>query len=365
MGLFALALLGPVFGQAGEASPYWYTLERGKHYFRSGDYGEALAAFEGARDQKRAMYSRMEQDLIALLSIPEARRLGDSLDLVEAYIAERGHIDAAAALAELYHRMPKSSLGNSARTALAAIGRYKDFPDAEYWIGETYRMEGEYGIALKQYERAYEQRALLETPGFDVEILYKIADIHRLRQEYTAMEGRLLEILARDTLWQEDASSFIRTAMMRTLENEGVGRFLTLYRSTNQDVERAHRLLGFYYHASGRHNRGAEHLLFAFLIQNSVMIEEIVRIEFDFTFSSLEALMAQTLRRNALQAYMEDVEYYKTIYYLGTSLAGSGKTQPARELWQFLSRRNDAREWNARSTARLSGPFLEKAVEMP
>jgi tetratricopeptide (TPR) repeat protein len=364
-GLFAVALLGPVFGQARGNSPYWYTLERGKHYFRSGDYGEALAAFESARDERRSLYSRMEQDLIDLLSVPDVRRLGDSLDLVEGYIAERGYIDAAAALAELYHRVPKNSLGNSARAALAAIGRYKAFPDAEYWIGEAYRVEGEYGIALRQYERALEQRTLLETPEFDLEILYKIADIHRLRQEYAAMEERLLEILIRDTLWQEDTSSFIRTAMVRTLENEGVGRFLTLYRYSNQNVERAHRLLGFYYHALGRHNRGAEHLIFAFLIQNSVMIEEILRTEFDFTFSSLEALMAQTLRRSALQIYMEDVEYYRTIYYLGTSLNGSGKSQPARELWSFLSRRNDASEWSARSAAQLRGPFLERAVETP
>jgi tetratricopeptide (TPR) repeat protein len=364
-GFFAMALCGLAVGQAGEGDPYWYTLEQGKHYFRSGDYGEALVAFENARDQRRAMYSRMEQDLVALLSMPEVRRRGDSLDLVEAYIAERGHIGAAAALAELYYRVPKSSLGNSAQAALTALGRLKDFPDAEYWIGEAYRVEGEYGIALRQYERAWEQRTLLETPGFDLEILYKIADIHRLRQEYTAMEERLLEILMRDSLWQEDTASFIRAAMTRTLENEGVGRFLTLYRYNNQDVERAHRLLGLYYHALGRHNRGVEHLLFSFLIQNTVMIEDVIRIEFDFTFSSLEALMAETLRRPALQAYMEDVEYYKTIYYLGTTLNGSGKLQPARELWYFLSRRNDAWEWNARSTAQLRSPFLERAVEMP
>jgi tetratricopeptide (TPR) repeat protein len=364
-GLFAAAALGAAFGQAGGNSPYWYTLEQGKHHFRGGEYGEALVAFEGARDQRRAMYSRMEQDLIDLLSVPEVRRLGDSLELVESYIAERGRVDAAAALAELYYREPRSSLGDSAQAALTALGRFKDFPDAEYWIGEAYRVEGEYGIALRQYEKAYEQRALLETPGFDLEILYKIADIHRLRQEYVAMEERLLEILKRDTLWQEDSSSFIRSAMMRTLENEGAGRFLTLYRYSNQDVERAHRLLGLYYHALGRHNRGVEHLIFAFLIQNSVMIDEVLRTEFDFTFSSLEALMAQTLRRNALKAYMEDVEYYKTVYYLGTSLNGSGRLQPARELWYFLSRRNDAGEWNARSTAQLRSPFLERAVEMP
>ncbi|WP_010256674.1 hypothetical protein [Treponema primitia] len=356
----------PAFAQRQMDRPYWYTLERGKLFFRSGNYGEALIAFVEARDQRRAMYTRMEQDLITLLSIPEVRRMGDSLELIEPYIAERGHIDAAAALAELYYRLPRESFRDSAQAALEAIGRYKEFPDAEYWIGEAYRVEGELGIALRQYEKAYAQRILLETPGFDLEILYKIVDIHRLRQEYTAMEERLLEILKRDTLWSQDSSSFVRTAMMRTLENEGVGRFLTLYRYNNQDVERAHRLLGLYYHALGRDNRGVEHLLFAFLIQNSIMVEEILRTQFDFSFSTLDLLMEQTPRRPVLLSYIEEVEYYKTIYYLGTSLNGSGKLPPARELWAFLSRRGAAAgEWGTRAAAQLRSPFLERAVEMP
>jgi tetratricopeptide (TPR) repeat protein len=355
----------PGFAQSRTDRPYWYTLERGKLFFRSGDYGEALTAFEEARDQRRAMYTRMEEDIITLLSIPEVRRMGDSLARIEPYIAERGHIDAAAALAELYYRVPRESLKDSALAALEAIGRFKDFPDAEYWIGEAYRVEGELGIALGQYEKAYEQRALLETPGFDLEILYKIADIHRIRQEYTAMEGRLLEILQRDTLWSGDSSAFVRTAMMRTLENDGVSRFLTLYRYNNQDVERAHRLLGLYYHALGRDNRGVEHLLFAFLIQNSMMIEEIIRTRFDFAFTTLELLIAETPRRPALLSYIGEVAYYKTLYYLGTSLNGSGRLAPARELWAFLRSREAAGEWGLRAASQLRRPFQERAVEMP
>ncbi|WP_052299795.1 hypothetical protein [Treponema primitia] len=363
---FLILVLGctAVFAQTRVQRPYWYTLERGKLHFRNGEYGDALVAFEDARNQRRVMYTRMEEDLIALLSLPEVRRMNNSLELIEPYIVERGYIDAAAALTECYYRFPKESLADNALNALAAIGRYKDFPDAEYWIGETYRVEGELGIALKQYEKAYEQRLLLETPGFDLEILYKIVDVHRLRQEYVAMEERLLEILKRDTLWSEDASSFVRTAMMRTLENDGVNRFLTLYRYSNQDVEPAHRLLGLYYHASGRHNRAVEHLLFAFLIQNTAMVDEIQRNQFDFVFTTLDAFSALITRRPALQAYIEDVEYYKTIYYLGTALNGSGRLPPARELWAFLSRRQ-AGEWTTRSVAQLRSPFLERAIEMP
>jgi tetratricopeptide (TPR) repeat protein len=359
--------------QGEEARPYWFTLERGKLYFRSGAYGDALAAFEDARTQRKELYTGMEQDLIDLLSIPEVRRLGDSLDRVEAYVSERNQPRAAQALEELYYRLPKESLRNSARTALEQLGRLKDYPDAEYWIGETYRIEGELGIALRQYQRAYEQRALLEIPGFEVEILYKIVDIHRTRQEYIEMEQRLLEILEgnsregnpRDSLWSAGSGIFTRNAMLRTIENDGANRFLTLYRYDNTTVERAHRLLGFFYYASGRHSRAAEHLLFSFLIQNTIFIDELIRNQFDFTFSTLDALIDAALRRPALPAYIEEVEYYKTIYYLGAALYGSGKLPPAREFWNFLYRHPSAGEWNGRALAQLRSPFVEKAQDMP
>ncbi|MDR3146374.1 MAG: hypothetical protein LBU21_08855 [Treponema sp.] len=346
-------------------SPYWFTLERGKLYFRQGAYGDALIAFEDARTQRRDQFMRMRQDMITLLSAPEVRRLGDSLDLVETYIAEERQLSAARALEELYYRIPRERLGGSALRIPDAFERLKDYPEAEYWIGETYRVEGELGIALKQYRRAYELRDLLETPGFVVPLLYKIADVHRLRQEYNEMENRLLEILEGDSLWAGGSGSFARAAMTRTLENDGINRFLTLYRYSKPEVLAAHRLLGFYYYASGRHGRAAEHLLFAFLIQNTILIEEIARNQFDYTFSTLDDLIARARGRPALSGYPEDVEYYKTMYYLGTALYGDGKPGPARDFWSFLNRHGEAGEWHGRAAAQLARPAVERVLEMP
>jgi tetratricopeptide (TPR) repeat protein len=376
--LFAVFFLFPlcVFSQSGLSGagrPYWYTLEQGKFYFRDGAYGDALLTFEDARRQRRALYTRMEQDLISFLSVPEVRRLGDSLDRVETYMAERNYAAAQAALGELYYRIPRDRMGNSAASALEALSRLKDYPEAEYWIGETYRVEGELGLALSQFRKAYEQRALLENSGFEVELLYKIADIHKIRQEYTEMERTLLDILRgegpeggpRDSLWVEDASSFAKNALTRTLENDGINRFLTLYRYNNTLVEAAHRLLGFYYYASGRHSRAQEHLMFAFLIQNTVLLEEITRGKFDFTFTTLEDLLRETGRNSHLTGYIEETEYYKTAYYLGTSLFGGGKPASARIFWNFLSAREGAGEWRNRALTQLRSPFVERAVEMP
>jgi hypothetical protein len=348
-------------------------MERGKLLFRDGNYGEALLAFEDARRQRLAEFSRMERNLVELLSLPELRRLGDSLERVESWLSEHHYPAAAAALEELYYRAGRETLGNSAARALETMGRLKEYPEAEYWIGETWRAEGELGVALRQFRKAWDLRSLLENPGFETELLYKIADIHKTRQEYVEMEKTLLDILGgedpaenpRDPLWA--GNSFAKTAMSRTLENEGINRFLALYRYLNTTVEAAHRLLGFYYYASGRQSPGPaeEHLMFAFLIQNTVIMEELIRSQYDYTFTTLEALMRELDRRPALQEYIDRVEYFRTAYYLGTALYGAGKPGAARSFWTFLAGQDRAGEWQNRARRQLRQPFNERALEAP
>jgi tetratricopeptide (TPR) repeat protein len=358
--VFFFTQIPALHGQSPNRTPWWYTLEEGKRYFRSGAYGEALKTFENARDSRKNFYAKMERDLIAVLSIHEVRRLGDDLGLVETYIERQFRVDAGEALKELYYRYPRESFHNSAQAALVRLGILKNYPEAEYWIGESYRVEGEFAIALRQYQKAYDGRALLETPEFETEILYKMADIRRIRREYTEMTALLEEIIKKDSLWSGE--SFNRANMMRSLENNGIDRFLVLFRHNNPAVERAHRVLGLYYYSSGRHNRAAEHLFFAFLIQNSVIIDSMVNSRYDYAFSTLNALMRETSGRRDIQSYINDVEYYRTMYYLANSLYGNNRRRPAREIWTFLGN-NAPGEWRGRAASQLQNPELDRVNE--
>jgi tetratricopeptide (TPR) repeat protein len=279
-------------------------------------------------------------------------------------------------LQELYYRLPRESLRDSANQALTELGKFKDFPEAEYWIGETYRLEGELSLALTQYQKALALGSQLEDANFEIDLLYKIADIHRIRQEYKLMEETLLKIVEGnnasgdpwDPLWSGNAGSsgqFAKNSMARTLENNGPRRFLIMYRYNNGPVEKAHRLLGFYYYASSRYNRAAEHLMFAFLIQNTILIEEVQRSRYDFAFESLEALADALTRRDDLINFIGQVEYYRCAYYLGSALYGIGREAPARDLWTFLSGRDQIGEWRGRAVAQLQRPFVEPAIENP
>jgi tetratricopeptide (TPR) repeat protein len=375
--LFVLCA-GSVFTQS--SSTWWYTLEHGKQMFRRGDYGNALIAFGDAKRQRRTMYERMERDFIDLLSIREVRRLGDSLDLVERYIKDYGHIGAAEALKELYYRYPRESFKNSASTALATLSSLKEYPEADHWIGETYLMEGELNLALSQYQKVHSQRNLLENPNFAVELLYKIAAIRRTRQEYNEMERVLLSILTADKMWagknlehdpmiartiDHEGDSFVKQSMTRTLESSGLNRFIVQFRYNSTEFESAHKQLGLYYYQSGRYTWAQEHLMFAFLIQNSVIIDELKRARYNYTFDTLEDLAAQMNWNPLLMDYANKKEYYKTAYYLAASLYANGKTTSARGIWNFLASQTRAGEWQNRAIGQIRSPHIERAVEMP
>ncbi|MDR2923373.1 MAG: hypothetical protein LBU85_08540 [Treponema sp.] len=380
--LFLILLLvlcaGSVFAQ--NYNTWWYTLEKGKQMYRRGDYGNALIAFGDAKRQRWAMYERMERDFIDLLSIGEVRRLGDSLDWVEKYIRDHGHIGAADALKELYYRIPRETFKNSASAALAALSSLKEYPEADHWIGETYLIEGELNLALGQYQKVHSQGKLLENPGFAIEMLYKIASIRRTRQEYNEMEKVLLSILSADKMWagknlehdpmiartvDHEGDSFIKQSMTRTLENSGLNRFLVQFRYNSTEFESAHKQLGLFYYQSGRYTWAQEHLMFAFLIQNTVILDELKRSRYNFEFTTPEALAAEMNWNQTLMDYAEKKEYYKTAYYLAASLYGNGKTASARGIWNFLASQSRAGEWQTRAIGQLRSPHIEKAVEMP
>jgi tetratricopeptide (TPR) repeat protein len=395
--------LTPLFAQPA-AIPWWLSFEQGKQQFRAGNYDSALMLFEDSRRDRRAMYEQMERDFILLLSQREVRRVGDSLEKVEKVARDNLYKAAIAALDELYYRFPKTYFDNSAKSALAAFNKLKDYPEAEYWIGEIYRIEGELTLALAQYKKVYSilgERPLLasEEPDFGITIQYKIAAIYDTRQEYTDMIKVYESIIDNsDSLWinsskavsvrtnsntqnaslpyEQAYASFERSAMTKTLSEQGINRFLELYRYNNKTSEKAHRYLGYYYAVRGRPS-AEPHLMFSFLIQNSIIMEEIKRRQYDFAFTTekdargenqihtLAELAAIANRNPMLVSYMDEVEYYKTAYYLSTSLYRNGKPSVARSIWEFLAVVPQAGEWQSRAITQLRSPHFEPIIEMP
>jgi tetratricopeptide (TPR) repeat protein len=294
--------------------------------------------------------------------------LNDSLDRITVFAQERHYVAANNAFAELFFHIPREELHGSASASLDMFDSLKAYPEAEFWIGEVYRVEGSVSIAIKQYERALSMAAAdrLADPALETEMLFRLASFQKMNGNYNEMERRLRQVLEHDTLWSEDPSSFVKTAMQRTLENEGVDHFLAMYRYKNPVTEKAHRLLAEYLYQSGRHIRAAEHYLFAWLIAGSTVIEAYQStLIADFKFTSLSAVTADLARRPDITAYMDEAEYYKTAYYLGASLYGAGRQNAARNIWSYLAGEVNAREWRVRAQQQLRNPSIDPPIPLP
>ncbi|WP_304224441.1 hypothetical protein [Gracilinema caldarium] len=356
----------PLLAQVSE-DPYWLVLEKGKQYFRNSEYGKALNAFEDAKRKRDAVYSKMQKDWIDFLSLNEVRALGDSLGKLELFLKDKPNKRISDIISEIKYQYKDTVIQDSSQKIIGLIDQLRIYPEAEYWIGEVYRIEGELKIALKQYERSLSQQLAIENNGFTTVIRYKIAEMHYLLKDYLNYEKVLINILSSDTLWSADtrSQSFIRTAMFKTLTEDGINRFLVLYRYDLTDVEQAHRKLGFYYYATGRYDKAVEHLTYAFLIQNTLLIKEIQRREYGFIFSDYTQLLRNLERYVDLEPFIIDIDYYKTNYYLAAALFAVGQRSTAFSLWTILSKYEQAEEWQKRSQTQLKKPFIEPINQQP
>jgi len=179
--------------------------------------------------------------------------------------------------------------------------------------------------------------------------------------------GKNLEhdpIISRN-LDHEGAGSFAKQSMTRTLESNGLNRFIEQFRYNGIEYEHAHRQLGFYYYQSGRHTWAQEHLMFAFLIQNSVILDELKRTRYNYSFTTMEALASEMNWDQVVMDYANKKDYFKTAYYLAASLYANGRAASARGIWNFVAQQARAGEWQQRSMEQLRYPHIERAIEMP
>jgi hypothetical protein len=333
---------------------YWLALEMGKYYFRAGDMGNALLSFEDARNERRQLFYHGETVLVNLLSIHEVRGLGDNLDYIVGYAKHASLIDVQEVLNQLYYCIPKESLNNSAQAALDAMRREQKYPEADYWIAELYRAEGEPKMAEDEYNAAWQARENLENPDFSYTILYRLAEVQEISENYNGFQKTLALALAGDPLWNQDPDGFTRRAMKSTLENAGIDRFVQMYRFTSPNTDQAHRMLGDYFVWNHDWAQAEEHLAMSFLYAASTVAEQVKKEHYDWEFTSMLGLMNDLARMPEARDYLRQVDFQKTVYNLGLALYNTGKVQSAAGCWQFLAQWQSESEYGRRARTMLN-----------
>ncbi|MGD9938570.1 MAG: hypothetical protein AB7T74_02085 [Clostridia bacterium] len=345
--------------------PAWLSLERGKRLFNDKDFGEAYMAFELAVISRRETFQAAAERLEQVMESTTAQEAGDSIQrILEAFAAEEFILrDYAAMVAasqgslrrllttmmgqkisdshrafitvilQVLEYRPASAMEDSISVLGKLVGLLARYPEAEYWKGRVFMVEGELGLAEFQFRRADEWRESLENPGERSTILYSLLDLYEARGDMVAWEETIRILRADDQVEQDP---FLREAMISTLRNPGFDRFMLLYRIEPTGSLDANRRWSEFLLERGRINAD----LYAAVAVNMVLTRAISMLKVRdpaYVWAGLDDFLAKAYLRSQVVAYLQEHDLNRMLLVLADALYVSSARQNALTLWRFVS----------------------------
>jgi hypothetical protein len=247
-----------------------------------------------------------------------------------------------------------------------ALQRYKDaidaagiLPEAEAAIGDVYREEGELGLALDQYQKAWSHRNSLVVSSVRYDIQYRMASVYRDQELYRLMEDTLLAITADDPNWGKGQNTRLRTQVEILYYSKGMDQVLRLYRFADSFATRAHADLGWFYYRTGRFPQAVSHTLYAVMAGASEIARYHRERDVEWEFTSFDALLRSTEGNRELTGFAEGADLYRNTYYLACSTWASMYPKLATGLWRLLGQLDAAGEYRDMSRGQLKKPWVE------
>ena len=247
-----------------------------------------------------------------------------------------------------------------------ALQYYKDaisaagiFPEAEMAIGDVYFEEGEFDLALAQYQKAYNQRKGFYIFESQYDVLYKIARLYESQELYKLMEDRLNSIVGDDKHFAETITSRLRSQIEKNYLDKGLDHVLQLYRFDASFAVKAHSKLGWFYYRTGRFSQSMSHLLYSVIYAVSEINAYLRERDINYEFASLQYVLAAVEKSSDLQSFIGEVELYKDLYYLAGATFADGYPQHALDLWGLISRFTSAGTYQDLSRRQVMNPHIE------
>jgi tetratricopeptide (TPR) repeat protein len=395
------------FALESDDDPAWVLFEKGKRAFLEKRFGEALDDFRQSVRTRRERFEdararldrsigkgadAIKEDRITVVIDSFAkkeilswkyeeikRQAGGSMKA--RIVALRGHtlserfslfLDALEVALE-YGSWER--LRDSVKVLREELVRLADFPEAEYWIGRVFMLEGEYALALTQFDRAYSMRASFEIPEDVYLVMYARVECLK-RINMSDYEGALEAICATDPVYGSAENELLRDSMLRVLVDKGFDSFVTLYRHDASYALAAYDEYGTYLYERSR-PRAVLTLALAANIIATRMIDRVRAIDPTYSFTwdktiarsmpegsdGLRGLFARIDRMPELGSYAEEAGFYRILFTLGNALFANGARTSAREIWAALSSFPRADVYATKAARQLSNPVIVSPVK--
>ncbi len=386
--LAALAFCSGAFCFAQSASkPIWLVFEEGKQHYSRKEFGEALQSFENAIRQREESIIRAMDKLLYAQKSPLVKKAGDSIKLLLAEFAKLDFTDvdygnyrkqSAGNEQVLISLLKKQRLSDYHRALLDAlevaymyrpVDYFADslarlerelkvlqyYPEAEFWKGKVFMVEGELAIAEKQFLRAFDMRGSLEIPEDQYLILYTLSEVYSLQKNTLGWYNTIQRILLDDPVaGTPPMDPYLKEAMIMTLRKQGFDKFMVLYRLTAGFSLRANREMGRYLLRNNRSN-GELHCAIA---ANMIMTQAIAMYQKrnpDYIYASIGDFLERMTQNREIADYLLASELYEILLNLGDYLFTLGQREYALSVWTAVAQSGPL-PWKGTAAARLANP---------
>ena len=194
----------------------------------------------------------------------------------------------------------------------------------------------------------------LDVPAERYAMLEELASAQKAAGEDRDYEISLRAVTDDSQLFSKK-EEYLRLAMERTLDRDGIDKFMLLYRVDEEFARSASSKLGEHYLEGGR-PLAVIYLAAAVNIGLTRSIAAIREGDPGFAYTDVAALLARMGREGKIARYAADTGLYRDMQLLGEALVLNGARDSARGIWAALAGTEGAAPWNSAAKASLGRP---------
>lgn len=243
-------------------------------------------------------------------------------------------------------------------------------PDALLWIGYVFEAEGEFELALRKYRQALDNEKRFSPYQERIAARYALARVLRKMGRKEESLSVLQEIITE--MRSGESSDALLAAMQEKMRRQGPDKVLELYRVNEKPVRLAYSLLGEQALLDGDYDRSIAQYTVSFAVAMTTAIEGMKEIEADYLFMQEELpvsgqgfylentrrFLAEIEEVKPVCTYLDEIGFYRELFFFAAALHGSGRKAAAKELWLLIKEHRESGIWSSLAREQAAEPDL-------
>lgn len=325
-----------------------------KSFFLNKEYGKALDKCEEAITFRKENVLEEVSIITEALKPKQVQRAGDDLSAVLKVLNERNEKRPISVINKYIKLKGEDYFENSISKLISHIQQKEHYPEVYKLIGDIYKLEGEYKFAEDYYKKALDNSNVLNIPNDRFELLYSLAEISEINEDYKRMEIRLLNILTDDSTYKNKALSKALLNTVVSNKKDCFEKFFELYRGNNYFSLKAYSKLSDYYYSIQDYDKAFNFCALNVITSITKIQEVISSRDITFDFKNIENLLYHVQYYDDIIKWGNDNEIWSSFNLLAKITKELGNIDFTEKLLKVLAQFSPEEYWRKEAVLQLS-----------